>query len=81
MVLYFLHLGKKSRFYKVIHCVFPMSFRNKHKHYFLHDNITPPRKYFFSCMRKIELTFNHYQCDKVTYVKTLNSQIKSHQFR
>lgn len=32
-------------------------------------------------MRKIELTFNHCQCDKVTYVKTLNSQIKSHQFR
>ena len=47
MVLYFLHLGKKSRFYKVIHCVFPMSFRNKHKHYFLHDNITPPPKIFF----------------------------------
>ena len=47
MVLYFLHLGKKSRFYKVIHCVFPMSFRNKHKHYFLHDNITPPKIFFF----------------------------------
>ena len=47
MVLYFLHLGKKSRFYKVIHCVFPMSFRSKHKHYFLHDNITPPENIFF----------------------------------
>lgn len=36
---------------------------------------------FLPCMRKIELTFNYGQCDKVTQVKTLNSRIKTHQFR